>query len=443
MFQSQLGFDGILVRPLVTLFVAVCLGLPCVRAETWTSLSGSHSVDAKLIGVWGENVILELTNGRRVSVKLDTLRSESRIQAQELGRKLDQTRAERIMSLQGQASSAAAPAPNPLPIPPAAPNYTPPQPNLSAADFFAKFDASIESGHVLVIYDSLPPSYRNDIDEVVKATARQIDPATWHGVVGTLQRLGDLIETRQKWFVSSPRVKALPADQIEVAEGPLLTLAGLLRVGLTSDAMHLDQLQSTDFRTWLQARDGAVAPYLARLFQQIGAESLREVSVESENNGTAVASIDIGGTKTKVTYVTVEGYWVPKTLADQWAATMQEWKQSAETPLVASVTAASTILQAVSPTLDSLATAGSAGEFHAAMEGVFTPAETLVTSVAGLFGGRIGGAGSANAQGGSRGGMSMMQNYRSQMMGSDSAEEDARRANMNYGQNYGQQPSGN
>ncbi len=84
-----------------------------------------------------------------------------------------------------------------------------------------------------------------------------------------------------------------------------------------------------DFRQWLAERDQAIAPYLAQLFQQIGADSLREITIESERDGVAVASIDVGGSKKKVTYVWVEGYWVPKSLADRWAASVQELETGA------------------------------------------------------------------------------------------------------------------
>ena len=398
MILPQSPHRGIVFRWFAAL-LAVSLICPTFGlAETWTSLRGTHQVDAKLVGLWGGNVILELSNGRRVSVKLNDLRSESRILAQELARELASSRGERINELKGQATAAAAPAPEPLPVPPPAPPYVAPQPNQSSTNFFAQFDEAIASGHLLAIYDSLPPSYRQDINDLVRTSAQGIDPAAWNNLVGSIQRLGDLIVTRQKWFLSSPRVQALRPEQREMAEGPLLTFAGLLRVGFDTEAMQLDKLQSMDFREWLVERDQAIAPYLAQLFQQIGFDSLREVTVESEADGVAVASVNVDGSTRKVTYVWVDGYWVPKSLADQWSASVETWKQSPESNLVASVTAASFVLQAITPALDTLAGASDAGSFHAAMESVFTPAETIVTSVAGLLGKNMNLAGRGNAQ---------------------------------------------
>ena len=42
-----------------------------------------------MLGLWGEAVILKMDDGRRVSVNLLNLRSESRIQAREIAKKLE------------------------------------------------------------------------------------------------------------------------------------------------------------------------------------------------------------------------------------------------------------------------------------------------------------------------------------------------------------------
>ena len=386
MTQRILSRHNKLLGGIAMILATAVIHPPTGQAETWTSLRGTHSVDAKMIGLWGESVILELSNGRRVSVKLLDLRSESRIQAQQLARELDSSRGDRINELKGQATAAAAPAPDPLPQPAPAPEYVAPQPNLPAADFFDQLDSAIASGHLLAIYDSLPPSYRQDVNEIVQVSAQGMDFAAWQNLIDTLHQLGDLIVTRQKWFLSSPRVQGLSPEQQDLAAGPLLSLAGVLRAGLDPDAMQLEQLKSTDFRQWLVERDQAMAPYLAQLFQQMGVGSLRQVTIESEENGVAVASFTINGAPRRVTYAMVEGYWVPKSLADQWGNLAASWKQGPQSPLATSMASASMMLQVMQPMLGSLASAGDAAAFHSEMEAIFTPAETMITTLASVMG---------------------------------------------------------
>jgi hypothetical protein len=359
------------------------------EAETWTSLRGTHSVQAELVGIWDGNVVLQLAGGRRVSVKLDNLRSESRIQAQKLARSLDENRRGRVEELQGNATAAAAPAPNPLPQPPAARAYTAPQKDASAGEFLNQLDAAISDGHIVAVFDALPPSYRNDVNEIVKLGATKISPSTWNSLVGTTHQLGDLIVTRQRWFLSSPRIHALPPDQLDIIEGRVLTFAGLLRDGLKPDAMQLETLQTTDFGQWLAERDQAIAPHLAQLFQY-GDGGARQITVDSEKGGTASVTITGEGGSKKVTFTLVEGYWVPKTLADGWADSIDSLrKEIAETPNGTYLDSMGLLIAGIAPMIQPLAQATDAGRFHAAMESVLVPAETIVGGLAAMFGRNI------------------------------------------------------
>lgn len=351
------------------------------HAETWTSLRGTHSVEAEMVGLWDGSVILQLSGGRRVSVKLNDLRSESRIQAQNLAKNLVTSRGGRVKELQGQAAAAAAPAPSPLPQPAAAPPYSPPKQGAKPGEFLQQLDDAITAGHIVAIYDALPPSYRNDVKEIVKLGAQKMNPATWQSLVGTTQKLGELIVTRQRWFLSSPRIQALPPEQYDMVESKLITFAGMLRDGLKPEAMQLQQLQTADFDQWLAERDQDIAPHLARLFQQSSGE--RQIMVDSEKDGVAVVNMG----EAKVSYTLVEGYWVPKSLADNWAESVASWKttftESADGALFDNW---ALLLEGLAPTLESLAQARDAGQFHVAMEPAFGPAEVFATTIAATFG---------------------------------------------------------
>lgn len=358
------------------------------RAETWTSLRGTHSVEAKMVGLWDGNVILQLGDGRRVTVKMSDLRSESRIQAEALAKGIDSSRAVRVGELQGQATAAAAPAPDPLPKPPPAPDYVAPKKDATPIEFLEQVDAAIASGHILLAaFDALPPSYRSDVSEIVKLAADKLEPSTWQALVGTLQTMGDLMVTRQKWFLSSPRIQTLPPEQNRLVEGQVLTLAGLLREGLDPDAMRLEKLKTMDLRQWLAERDQAVAPYAAQLFEQSGPSPSRKITVESEKDGTAVVTIEKDERPSRVTYTQVEGYWVPKTIADGWAESVESWKKDLSEESGASfLDTYATVIEPISPMLEPLTQAGDAGDFHEAMEELFVSAEATATTIATMLG---------------------------------------------------------
>ncbi|MGI9472349.1 MAG: hypothetical protein ACR2NZ_12480 [Rubripirellula sp.] len=356
------------------------------QAETWTNLQGTHSVDAKMIGLWGDSVILEMSGGKRVSVKLNDLRSESRIQAQELSREIDGGRANRVKEMQGLAAAAAAAAPDPLPVPPAAPEYVAPKKDANVADFLAQIDDAVANGHIVAIYDALPPSYRKDIGDLVRVGAQQINANSWRSLVGNAHRLGDVVVTRQNWFLSSPRIQALPPAKLDIIDGQFLLMAGLLRTGLAPEAADLDQLQVESFGKWLAERDKAMAPYLARLVEQMGLGVARQISVKSEKGDTASITVEQDGVSRAVEMVKIEGYWVPKTISEPWSENIAAWK--ADIPGSTSlIDALGLVVGQLSPSLDSLERAEDAADFHVAMEGLFSPeVETVIVTIATAFG---------------------------------------------------------
>ena len=348
------------------------IGVCAAQAELWTDLRGTRTVEARMIGLWGDSVILELTGGKRVSVKLEDLRSESRIQAQKLANQLKVSRADRVSELQGNAAAASAAAPQPLPTPSPAPSYKPPQANASVSDFINQIDDAITDGHLVAVYDALPPSYRKDVDEVVKLTASQLNQASWQGLVGTAQRLGDVIITKQNWFLSSPRIQALPPKDFDKVEEQILPLADLMRVGLSPEAVNLDQLQTVSFGQWLTERDKVIAPYLAQLVDRTGLSIGRQVTVKSEKDGVAVISVEQDGASREIQLVSIDGYWVPKTIADDWAANIESLKgdMTGTTGMIDSLGA---VVGAFNPALNPLANSQSSDQFHVAMDGLFSP----------------------------------------------------------------------
>ncbi|TWU59770.1 hypothetical protein Poly51_00420 [Rubripirellula tenax] len=380
-------------------FGMATIGSSTASAESWTDLRGTRTIEARMIGMWGDNVMLELQNGNRVSVNMNALRSESRIQAQQLSRELKRTRGERVAELQGQAIEAAAPAPTPIPVPPPAPAYVLPTADTTVDAWLKQIESSVRDGHVRAIYDALPPSYRADVNEIVKTAAEKMDAETWQSTVGTLHQLGDLIVTKQRWFLSSPRIKNLPPSEFDTVNEEVMTLAGALRMGLAPDVTSLNQLRSKPFDQWLSTFDKASSSYIAQLFNDVGGLSSRTVTVDSTKDDTAIVSIDQGGKKSRVTFTKVEGYWVPKSLADNWTTSVASLKQSvADEP-------AATLLSAVMPFTSSLAsmtgpmaTASTADQYHFAMESIFTSTQTLesgLTWIGGMLGKKLSMTGSS------------------------------------------------
>jgi len=364
---------------LVALLIAIAVMGSAVTAsaERWTSLNGESSIEAELIGLWEDTVILQRSDGRRITVKLDSLRGDSRIQARNMAEEIAVTRDERIRKLKQRIASGKAPAPEKIPEPPPAPQYTPPQKDLSIGDFVQHVNKALAGGHLRVLYDFRPPGYRKDISDVIKLSANKTSPATWQAVVGMPHRLGDLIIHRQNWLFSSPRFKNFAAEDRTKAKWTLLGLANVLYHGLDPSTMKLETFQTVDFETWLDSWDTTVAPYVAEMIEKSGVNLASQTTIVSEGEGTAVISTGQGDSPVEVTLVLVEGFWVPKTTAESWENDIKQAKKKiADTADGEYMATEAAVAGVVGAAFESLSAAESADQYYQALDVMLSQADS-------------------------------------------------------------------
>ncbi|WP_146523441.1 hypothetical protein [Stieleria varia] len=344
------------------------------QAERWTALGGTKTIDAKMIGLWGDSVVLQLDGGRRVTVNLLNLQAESRIQAQELARKQVTFRETIVGEIKSAAEEAAAPAPTPLPEPPPAATYVPFKSGMSVIDQLEWSKQQQQAGHIIAAFDALPPKYQADIEQLAKTAAAKIDAATLQSIISSIHQIGDVIVTKQRWVFSHPRFAAMEDGSADAIKEMLLPVAGLIRVGLDPKAFDLAAFQSTPFRSWLMQRDQAMAPYIAELNELSGAANLLSFQLKGEKDGVATVEVTMGTVKTLVQFIAVDGHWVEKASADEWDKSISEQTQQlADTPngsyLAGGMT--SMIPDLITPMVNPMAQATTAEEMHVAMDPVF------------------------------------------------------------------------
>lgn len=317
MFASPLSPRIAIAAAAATLFSCSPPLPTSVSAESWTDLRGTRTIEADLVGMFGDQVFLRLADGRRVAVRLDQLRAESRLQAQDLIRKRAQVRADRIAELRRQADVAAAPAPETLPEPEPAAAYQPPSENLSAVDTMRFLDQQMRNGHLIALYDFLPETYRDQVDQLVAQASLKLAEPTWNSLTGAVHEIGDLVVTHQNWFFSHPRLKLLEPQVLETIRDPLLDLAGFLRSGFDPEQIRLRDLQTMAFRDWLLRWDEATADYLAALSKAGGDQPWTY-----EETGKRGDTVTVRATRDEATIdfqmKPVEGHWVFAELADRW-----------------------------------------------------------------------------------------------------------------------------
>ncbi|WP_146402061.1 hypothetical protein [Planctomycetes bacterium CA13] len=236
-------------------------------AEIWTDLRGRYEVEADLLGVWENNAILRMPDGRRVSVELNNLRSESRIQAQNLAKKRQTQQAEFVREIEKQVEIANLAAPDPLPQPKKVATYQPLEEGAEPLAALEHTASQVAAGHELLArYDALPTKYREDIDALVKLAAAKPDAATLQSTLTSFSELGSFVESHQNWIFDHPRLQTLDEGTRETVRELVLGIAGIMKTAFAPEALNLNELKSSPFRDWLVAQDASIAPYMKQVY---------------------------------------------------------------------------------------------------------------------------------------------------------------------------------
>ncbi|MFG0268144.1 MAG: hypothetical protein ACF8AM_23755 [Rhodopirellula sp. JB055] len=312
-------------------------------AENWTSLVGNRTVQAQMVGLWDNNVILLMSNGKRVSVPMKSLIAESRIQAEQIAARLKEQRESLSEELRQVADAESAAAPDPLPTPPAPPAYQPLAPNLSINEAIEQIQTQIREGHLAVAVDALPPSFRSELDQLVDLAMQKIDANEWNQGNERFYRLVDLIVTRQNWILSHPSLSSGDPDSpgafSEAFNDLILPTANALRAALADDAMTPDNIRRKGFTNWVRDRSQAMAPYVHQLTQTFtSSEPQWEVAnfkgdtatIQRASSGSQQPGQRRSNRGPTHEMVRVEGYWIPKVFADDFPTWVEEQTKKLE-----------------------------------------------------------------------------------------------------------------
>jgi len=409
--------------------MASWLDASSLSAARWTDVSGEKTIEADFVGVLGEQVILELPSGKRSAIALRNLQYESRQQALEL----EQTRQEHMSSVAGELKRAVEKELEAGPKQVAPPEVTvapyQPLPDNASLETAARHAAEqVQAGHLRAVWDGLPPSYQADVEQVVSEFARQMDPAVWQDSLGLLQRLTELLASRERWIFAYPPLQDSGNDPS--TREAYRAFLGLVQTLFDPETLTLERLQQGNLEAWIAERDAQLAPFLVQLESlNSGGSPLDpsriKIEMIDENRGTVLMPLDgataaagrgtprgaggpaamgsaqmemgsaemgmgsaemgmgsaemgmgsaagarrpAGGPPSQV-FVRVEGHWVPETMAKQWDQRIAEVRKTIQEQLPSRVAEIRPLVAMAQQTVDQylrpLETAGSEAEFHA------------------------------------------------------------------------------
>lgn len=390
------------------------LGLPAVLlaavsasssayAERWTSLHSSRTVEAQFIGLWGESVILQLEDQRRVTVNINELVAESRILARELGEKQRERREELVDGIRSDAAAESGPAPDPLPRPRTPPGYQQYSGGEGLLERLEWLEAQLNNGHVIALLDALPASYQSDLDRLAKKAAGKANQVAVSQSISAIHSVGELIVTRQRWLLSHPRIEAIPDEAGDMLKETVLAVGGLVRDGLDPEEFSLEKLRQTSLRGWLMGLDNRIAPYFVAMQDLAKSAGAIEPSfkVLGETADGASFSYGVGPAQQVFNVMLVDGAWVPVQWApEEWSKFVQEANAELDQiPDGSLLSEAFMVPGFVNVVVQPAMSVSSASDMHALMDQWFAQAAPMVQMAAQMAGTQMGGPGGAGGPG--------------------------------------------
>lgn len=315
-------------------FVLLVVGsmTPVLAADQWTNLQGTSTTTGEMLGMWNGRVLLQLENGRRVSVKKEDLRADSRIQAEARFEELQERLRQRTEEIKITAEEASAAAPKAIlagessggtPLPDS-PRYEPIPAGADLRQTLVGIRDQLLAGHVRVLYDTLPASHQKSADDLFKTLLTELDAQSFDSSRRALHGVGEVIVTRQRWLLSHPRLALMNDSQ----QAELLASAAMLRVMFSDEMMSIEALKGRSLGESIAKMDEFVAPYLFASLNDptTGISSLQpdfEVAPGADGKMVAKVVLPLLGPIYTQTFVGLEGRWA-------WGESAAAFQQSVQ-----------------------------------------------------------------------------------------------------------------
>ncbi len=216
--------------------------------------------------------------------------------------------------------------------PPAAPPQQTVQstePSKTAAAAIRRVLDGLRQQNARAVWEFLPPSYRAEIQELVRDVAKQLDDDTWEAIVAVWQKARKVLPAKSAAIFG----QAISENLSDNRSRPMVNPESLQRlfdsVG-DSELADLKRLRQIDVGLFFEKTGGDVLQALGALPTDgaISSKSFEnlakvEVTLVSTSGDSAIVRMKWPDQDpTEHAYVRVEDHWLPKTLAEGWSESL-------------------------------------------------------------------------------------------------------------------------
>ena len=189
-----------------------------------------------------------------------------------------------------------------------------------------------------VLWETLPPSYREDINDLTATFVETTDPELYNKAISVVRQAVTVLRAKREIILGSSFLTSTDIDEQRFQEGWDGGLK-LLDTLLSSEISSLESLATIDYATFLDSTGRelmAQADALARLAPDAETAGdldtrLTDFEVDVIESAADTATLRItprDGDPETVQLVRVEGRWVPQDLADGWKDKVAEAKKT-------------------------------------------------------------------------------------------------------------------
>jgi hypothetical protein len=287
--------------------------------ETWTKDSDGKTLTAEFVKLEGVQLTLRKADGKEVVMPLSILDDKSRLKA-------------RAIAKDGGASDSASPGSGTAP----SKNVTPVEfpSSTSAQEFMDIIVRELKNENPMVVWDALPASKQDQVQEVVKLASTKIEQRTLNLIKKFRAELLSVLGSK-KQFILNSRVIPIPPDQKAVLVGSYDSIVGLIEAYVPVEWMDSTYLQKTPIRDVLASYLGRLTRKGKVLEKSLPSDSPFKAMMVSQTAGTATAET-ISSTEAMVTFavpgvpgtpmkfILSEGRWLPQDLISNWDQSMTQ-----------------------------------------------------------------------------------------------------------------------
>lgn len=206
----------------------------------------------------------------------------------------------------------------------------------------------IADGKPIVLWDSLPASYQKDIKGLISDFAGKMDKDLWNKGFAVARKAVDVLK-KQKELIIAQLAPFIPPtinkDKLSQNWDGMVDVLGTI---VNSELSNLDDLKKANVEGWLNGTVAKVMKQSQALGQVIdpaqfvpGAASITELPALAKKTKVTIVKMEGDKATLKIenedpkfkdkpeeaAFVKVEGKWIPKDMADNWAKGLADAKK--------------------------------------------------------------------------------------------------------------------